>query len=225
MLSFAFAIVATVATGNRHTAGQAQTSLPPAGTLAFGAFTSEFRADGTFVIEGSIDDVGSLRATSQWRVERDIAEFVGWNMTKGFEFTGSTPAECDKPGRYRFTVDASHVLFERVADDCQARRTLLDGDLPAAIAGNRQRFQRIAGCGRRKDLPLERGRRDPRRFCRPRVPAHRDQSDGRATDGHAGAVSRHDVWCAAPIACSRSPRDTHSRGPYLASSPPVSPST
>jgi hypothetical protein len=72
------------------------------------------------------------------------------------------------------------------------------GDLPAAIAGNRQRFQRIAGCGRRKDLPLERGRRDPRRFCRPRVPAHRDQSDGRTTDGHAGAVSRHDVCVRRP---------------------------
>jgi outer membrane protein assembly factor BamB len=126
--SFALAIVATIAIADSHPSNQVQTSPFPSGSLAFGAFTSEFRGDGTFVVEGSIEGVGSLRATSQWRVERDVAEFVGWNTSKGFEFIGrSTPSECDKPGRYRYAVDASHVLLERVADSCAARRTLLDG--------------------------------------------------------------------------------------------------
>jgi outer membrane protein assembly factor BamB len=127
--TWALAVAMTLsATANPRTARREQTSSLPSGTLTFGAFTAQFRADGTFSAEASIEGLGVLRTTSQWKAERDIVELTGWNMSKGFEFLGpSALAGCEIPGRYRYAMDGAHVRFERLADDCEARRILFDG--------------------------------------------------------------------------------------------------
>ena len=67
------------------------------------------------------------------------------------------------------------------------------GGLSAATAARRQRLQRIARGLRRQALPLERRRRDARHRRRPELHAPRDELDGRAADGHPGALGRSDV--------------------------------
>jgi outer membrane protein assembly factor BamB len=121
-------IFATAAAGPRAASPTQATSVP-AGPLAFGVFTAEFRPDGTFIAEASIEGMKPVRATAQWKVDRDIIELTGWNMSKGFEFHGGFRAldGCEIPGRYRYAVEGAVVRFERVADTCGARLAIFDG--------------------------------------------------------------------------------------------------
>jgi outer membrane protein assembly factor BamB len=67
----------------------------------------------------------ALRATALWKAEGAVVELVSWNSA-AFAILGPT-ARCDVPGRYRYAVESGHVLFEHIADECIARRTLFDG--------------------------------------------------------------------------------------------------
>src|SRR3954469_16832106 len=84
----------------------------PAGPLAFGAFTAQFRGDGTFSLAGQ--DWPALRG--QWKVEGQRIELVLVNPPEG----------CASPGRYDFVVSSSLVTFPLAADSCTPRRMILD---------------------------------------------------------------------------------------------------
>lgn len=119
---------------DRHAASGAQTSRLPSGPLVFRVFTAHFRADGTFLVEGAVEGLGTLNVTGQWRAERDIVELVGYDVptTSGaaqaniFEQVGISTRGCDSPGRYRYRVDGAQVSFDLIADDCVPRRLQFD---------------------------------------------------------------------------------------------------
>jgi outer membrane protein assembly factor BamB len=94
--------------------GVAQQSSPlPRGALAFGAFTGEFRADGTFSIAGQ----GWPAMAGTWTID-------GREITLAL----TTPVRgCEAPGRYTFAVTGSRVGFQLVEDACQPRRMILGG--------------------------------------------------------------------------------------------------
>jgi outer membrane protein assembly factor BamB len=89
--------------------GQA-VSLPD-GPLVFGAFSAQFRGDGTFTLEG---DGESMRG--RWML--DASDVV-------LRFEGG-PADCAGAGRYRVAIDGRHVGFVVVSDGCVPRRMVLD---------------------------------------------------------------------------------------------------
>jgi len=90
---------------------QGQTASIPDGPLVFGAFSAQFRGDGTFTLEG---DGESMRG--RWMV--DASDVV-------LRFEGA-PADCAGAGRYRVAIDGRHVGFVVVSDECVPRRMVLD---------------------------------------------------------------------------------------------------
>jgi outer membrane protein assembly factor BamB len=85
----------------------------PSGPLKFGAFAARFGADGAFSLEGS----GWPSFKGTWKRDGGDVEIV-----TGGEAAGG----CDKPARYRVTIDKTHVTLDLVADPCAPRRMILD---------------------------------------------------------------------------------------------------
>jgi outer membrane protein assembly factor BamB len=91
-----------------------QSSPLPAGPLAFGAFTAEFRLDGTFALGGQ----GWPALDGTWKGEATRVELV----------TAKPPSkDCAAPGRYNVATADTHVTFTLVDDACTPRRMILDG--------------------------------------------------------------------------------------------------
>jgi outer membrane protein assembly factor BamB len=88
-----------------------QPSIPDA-PLAFGAFSAQFRADGTFALAG--EGWPSMQGT--WTVNGSDMEL---------RLSGA-PAECAGAARYTVTVNGQHVIFALVSDTCVERRMILD---------------------------------------------------------------------------------------------------
>ena len=85
----------------------------PNGPLTFGAFSGQFRADGTFSIAGQ----GWPTMIGTWKTAGSSLELV---LTKA-----PNPA-CADPGKYTFTTDGVHLTLQLVSDTCQNRRMILD---------------------------------------------------------------------------------------------------
>ena len=89
-----------------------QSAPLPQGPLAFGAFTGQFRSDGTFTIAGQ----GWPPLNGTWKADGAVVELLN-----------PTLANCSTTtGRYRFAVAGTHLTFDVVADACQTRRMILD---------------------------------------------------------------------------------------------------
>jgi len=83
----------------------------PSYPLRFGVFVVRFDPGGTYKLEGD-----------RWPT------LAGSYKTKGNEIEVSTsggPKGCEGPGRYRLQVDAKHVSFDLVSDECMPRRMIL----------------------------------------------------------------------------------------------------
>ena len=93
-------------------AGPQQPSALPAGKLAFGAFTGEFAANGTFAISGE----GWPPFAGTWKATGSRVELVLTNPPNG----------CSEPAQYEFRVAGTRVTFSVVADSCTVRRMILD---------------------------------------------------------------------------------------------------
>lgn len=109
----ALLVVMTAAAPSARTANvrQADARLP-SHPLKFGVFKARFNPDGTFTLDGD----GWPSLGGRWK-------------SGGGEVEVSTAGEvrgCDKPGRYRFSVDGARVRFDLVSDDCQPRRMILN---------------------------------------------------------------------------------------------------
>ena len=85
----------------------------PSGLLKFAAFSVRFGGDGAFSLEGP----GWPAFKGTWK--RDGGEI---ELLTG----GETAGGCDKPARYRTTIDKGHVTLDLVADPCTPRRMILD---------------------------------------------------------------------------------------------------
>ena len=106
------AVAALGASQNQGGAGRAHPLL--AGPLAFGAFTAEFRPDGTFAIRGQ----GWPELAGTWRASG--AEVV-------LELAMPEPPRgCDAAGRYTFSVADRRLTFSLIEDACTPRRMILD---------------------------------------------------------------------------------------------------
>lgn len=79
--------------------------------LTYGFFTARFAADGTLNLEGT----GWPALTGTWKAERGELSVV----TSG-------PTECSGAGRYRFTIEGTHMKLAVVSDACVPRRMILD---------------------------------------------------------------------------------------------------
>ena len=80
----------------------------PEGQLVFGAFSAEFRRDGTFSLSGDGDTM-----RGRWSLE--ASEIVlGWD---------GAPPECVAAGRYRVAVEKAHLSFAVVMDAPRAFRS------------------------------------------------------------------------------------------------------
>ena len=88
-----------------------QTVAFPDSPLVFGAFSAQFRPDGTFSISG---DGESLRG--RWTLESS-------DILLRFD---RAPEDCGGVGRYRVAVEGRHVSFAAIADACVTRRMVLD---------------------------------------------------------------------------------------------------
>lgn len=95
------------------TAAWQQSSPLPAGPLAFGVFTAEFRPDGTFVLSGQ----GWPALDGTWKWEGARVELA----------TAKPSRDCGAPGRYHVATAGTHVTFTVVEDACTPRRMILDG--------------------------------------------------------------------------------------------------
>jgi outer membrane protein assembly factor BamB len=104
--------VVLVCAGALVAAGWQEQGLP-SGPLAFGAFTAEFRQDGTFTIAGT--DWPAMAGT--------------WKAAAGdIELQLSQPVrDCTSAGRYRYQRSGSRVSFAVISDACTPRRMVLDG--------------------------------------------------------------------------------------------------
>jgi outer membrane protein assembly factor BamB len=88
-----------------------QASIPDA-PLAFGAFSAQFRGDGSFSLAG--EGWPSMQGT--WSINGSEMEL---------RLTGAPP-ECAGAARYTVTVNGQHVTFALVSDTCVERRMILD---------------------------------------------------------------------------------------------------
>ena len=88
-----------------------QASIPDA-PLAFGAFSAQFRGDGTFSLAG--EGWPSMQGT--WTINGSEMEL---------RLTGARP-ECAGPARYTIAVNGQHVTFALGSDGCVERRMILD---------------------------------------------------------------------------------------------------
>ena len=116
MVARAVALLGTVALLAAQAAATAwpqSASLPP-GPLAFGAFTGEFRPDGTFSVNGQ----GWPAFTGTWKAEGNQVELL----------TPKVPSkDCGGPGRYTVATAGTHVTFTVVNDACTERRMIFGG--------------------------------------------------------------------------------------------------
>jgi outer membrane protein assembly factor BamB len=94
-------------------AGVQQSSPLPAGTLAFGGFTGEFRSDGTYAIRGQ----GWPGLVGGWKVDGTSVVLTLTEPVRG----------CEQPGRYQFARTGTRVTFTLVEDACVPRRMILGG--------------------------------------------------------------------------------------------------
>ena len=104
MLACAFA-----STSNPLDAQQVSISDAP---LVFGAFSAQFRGDGSFSLAG--EGWPSMQGT--WIVKGSEMEL---------RLSGA-PVECSGPARYSIVVNGQHVTFTLVSDSCVERRMILD---------------------------------------------------------------------------------------------------
>jgi outer membrane protein assembly factor BamB len=90
----------------------------PATPMAFGAFTATFADNGTYVLKGSgwPTFTGTFKRGTPEEGRTATIELV----------TPDAAGGCDKPARYAYAVDGTHVTFTLVADDCEPRRMILD---------------------------------------------------------------------------------------------------
>lgn len=112
-----FAIVfalAIMAAGSPRQAGAIQqTDIQiPSTPLKFGVFSARFDSGGSFKLEG--DRWPAL--SGDWKLKGNEIELV----------TSKAPKGCEGPGRYRVRLEGRQVTFELVADDCVARRMILN---------------------------------------------------------------------------------------------------
>jgi len=92
-------------------ARQATTTIPNV-PLAFGAFSAEFRNDGTFSLAG--EGWPSMRGTWTVNGSEIVLRLIG------------APAECADAARYTVALDGRHLTFTLVSDTCIERRMILD---------------------------------------------------------------------------------------------------
>jgi outer membrane protein assembly factor BamB len=104
--------VVTIAIGWLAAISAAGQTALPSGSLAFGAFAARFNPDHTFALEGK----GWPPLKGTWSIDGAEIELA----------TPDVPDGCDKPGRYRFTVEQDRVHFDVVADACTVRRMIID---------------------------------------------------------------------------------------------------
>lgn len=114
-LTLATALLLPAAAGTLSAGPQSPRESPlPAGPLAFGAFLGEFRADGSFTIEGQ-----------GWPPLRGTWEVAGEVLTLRLS---EAPAGCEAPARFAFRVAGGHLALELTGEDaCVPRRMILDG--------------------------------------------------------------------------------------------------
>ncbi|MEP7273538.1 MAG: hypothetical protein ABI882_18725, partial [Acidobacteriota bacterium] len=84
----------------------------PSNALSFGAFTSRFNPDGTFMLEGE----GWPAMKGTWKISGAEIELL---LT-------APPAGCEGAGRYRYRVEGARVSFEAVSDECRVRKIILN---------------------------------------------------------------------------------------------------
>jgi outer membrane protein assembly factor BamB len=84
----------------------------PRDTLTFGAFAARFNPDHTFTLEGK----GWPPFKGTWSGDGSQIELV----------TPGVVERCEKPGRYRFTIQQRRVHFDVVTDECTPRRMIID---------------------------------------------------------------------------------------------------
>lgn len=110
----------------------------PSEPLVIRDFTLQFDPAGTFSLSGA----GWPSMAGPWSV---AGNQVTLQVTNG-------PKNCAGPGRYRFAIAGPRVSFSLIADDCQARRMILDRSewLPRGVAAPvaPRRIVRTAGTAR-----------------------------------------------------------------------------
>jgi len=111
---------ALIATATPLLAGAPPYALPqqesalPDGPLAFGAFVGEFRANGSFTIEGQ----GWPPMSGTWAVD-------GEDLTLALV---GAPQGCDAAAHFTFEVSEGRLSLNLIGtDDCTPRRMILDG--------------------------------------------------------------------------------------------------
>src|SRR5262245_32883863 len=92
-------------------ARQAAVAIPDT-PLRFGAFSAQFRGDGTFALAG--EGWPSMRGTWTVNGSEIVLRLVG------------APAECADAARYSVAVNGQHLTFALVNDSCIERRMILD---------------------------------------------------------------------------------------------------
>ena len=114
----------------------------PATPLRFGAFSAQFRPDGTFSLTGE-----------GWPSMQGMWALSGAEMVLRL---AEAPADCADAARYRVAAEGTHLTFTLVKDACTPRRMILDRSewRPASetIAVEERRITRIAE-PRRGPLP------------------------------------------------------------------------
>src|SRR5262245_40274362 len=104
-------LVATLIGAVIATAVSGQQTLP-SGPLAIRAFTLQFDPAGTFTLSGE----GWPSMAGTWTAS-------GREVTLQLR---NPPQGCSGAGRYTFAIDGARVSFDLIADDCEARRMILD---------------------------------------------------------------------------------------------------
>src|SRR5262245_12549222 len=110
-LALALTIAAAIALKPATASQQADVQIPST-PLKFGAFAASFDPDGTFKLEGT----GWPTLSGNWKRTGDELELV----------TAKAPKGCEGPGRYRVRPAGKHLTFNLIADDCVARRMILN---------------------------------------------------------------------------------------------------
>jgi outer membrane protein assembly factor BamB len=87
-----------------------QTSGIPSTPMRYGFFSIAFASNGSFSLEGQ----GWPTFKGSWKAVRD-------------ELTVATPGvqDCSGPGRYRFRLEGTHLVFTLIEDSCEPRRMIL----------------------------------------------------------------------------------------------------
>ena len=89
-----------------------QTASLPTGKLAFGAFTGQFNADGTFTIAGQ----GWPTLSGTWKADGSRVDLV----------LSNPPTGCAEPATYTVSRSGTQVTFSMEYDSCTPRRMILD---------------------------------------------------------------------------------------------------